>query len=147
MKCTSNTVIILFAMCALLIHANGKDEPPEDAKKSFLDGMARLNEEKSAFFNEQTLPGLKPIKDILITSNFERSFATRELEGVVRVRIRVSNDSGHVKIFWFSLRDGKWIIKRWAKEPWEKDKPPKVSITDKETEQFVEKVQACFSEK
>ena len=121
------------------------EEPPNSAKISFLKGVSQLKEQTGAIFNEQTLPALKPIKDILITSEFKRAYGTNELEGVVRVRIRVTKDSGHMKIFWFSLRDGKWIVTRWAMEPWERDRPPKVSITNEETKQFVEKVQSCFN--
>jgi len=124
--------------------ALGKDEPPDNAKKSFLNGLARLKERKNAIFNEETLPALKPIKDVQITSELKNADSTHPLEGVVRVRIRVTKDSGHVKVFWFSLQDQKWIVTRCAMEPWESDHPPRVRIERLETEQFVEQVQACF---
>jgi len=124
----------------------GKDGPLANAKKSFLNGLARLKERKNEIFNEETLPALKPIKDIQITSELKKADSTHPLEAVVRVRIRVSKDSGHVKVFWFSLHDMKWTVTRCAMEPWESDHPPKVQIERLETEQFVEQVQACFTQ-
>jgi len=136
---------ILFAISTLMTQAFGKDEPPDHAKKSFLNGLARLQEQKSAIFNEKTLPALKPIKDVLITSEFKNADSTHALEGVVRVRIRVTKDSGHVKLFWLSSKDGKWVVTRCAMEPWESEHPPSVRIEQIETEQFVEKVLSCFN--
>jgi len=145
MKLITTAFATLLLICALIIQASGKEEPPDNAKKSFLNGISQLKEQTDTIFNEKTLPALKPIKDVLITSEFKRAYGTNELEGVVRVRIRVTKDSGHMKIFWLSLRDEKWIVTRWAMEPWERDQPPKVSITNEETKIFVEKVQSCFN--
>jgi len=137
---------ILLSICTLMNQALGKDEPTDSAKKSFLIGLARLKERKIKIFNEETLPALKPIKDVQITSEFKKADSAHPLEVVVRVRIRVTKDSGHVKLFWFSRQDGKWIVTHCAMEPWESDHPAKVQIERLETEQFVEQVQASFNE-
>lgn len=135
---------ILLSLCTLMTQAIGQDEPQGDAKKSFLNGVARLKERQTAVFNEETLPALKPIKDVQITSEFLKVAATQPLKGVVRVRIRVTAESGHVKLFWFSLQEGKWIVTGCTSEPWSSKHPPKVSIGAGENEPFVGKVQACF---
>lgn len=140
------TFAIFLSICTLINQAFGKDELPDNPKKSFLNGLARLKERKNAIFNEETLPALKPIKDVQITSEFNQADSRHPLEGVVRVRIRVTKDSGHVKLFCLSLRDGTWIVTRCAMEPWESDHPAKVSIERIETEQFVERVEACFKQ-
>jgi hypothetical protein len=38
------TVAILLSICTLMNQALGKDEPPDNAKKSFLNSLARLKE-------------------------------------------------------------------------------------------------------
>ena len=145
MRLITTTVYTLLVIGALIIQSNGEVEPPGNGKISFLKGLVLLKERQSAIFNEETLPALKPIKDILIISDFEMSHITDDVEGVVRVRIRTDKDSGHVKLFRLSLKDGKWIITHWSMEPWVRDQPPKVSVTNEETKQFVEKVQSCFN--
>ena len=146
MKRFTITFVIVLSICTLLNQALAKDESPDKAKKSFLIGLARLKERKNKIFNEETLPALKPIKDVQITSEFKNADSAQPLEAVVRVRIRVTKDSGHVKLFWFSRQDGKWFVTHCAMEPWESDHPPKVSIERIETEQFVEQVEACFKQ-
>lgn len=137
---------IVCSVCTLMNQALGRDKLADNGKESFLNGLARLKERRKEIFNEETLPALKPIKDVQITSELKKAVLTNPLEGVVRVRIRVTKDSGHVKLFWFALQDRKWIITRCAMEPWESDHPPKVRIERLETQQFVEKVQACFND-
>ena len=145
MRLISTTVVALLVIGTLIIQSIGKEEPPKNDKISFLKGVSRLKEQTGAIFNEQTLTALKPIKDILITSEFERDYRN-ELQGVIRVRIRTTKDSGHVKLFWLSLRDKKWKVTRCAMEPWESKYPPSVRIEKIETEQFVEKVESCFNQ-
>ena len=145
MRHVSTFIVTAVFVCIMSIQAYGKDEPPADAKKSFLDGIVQLKKQASQIFNEESLPALKPIKDIVISSEFVRTEPKNELKGFIKVRIQTTKYSGHVKLFWLRLQDCKWIVTDCAMEPWEKDKPSKVQIYKRETEQFVEKVQSCFN--
>ena len=136
---------VLLALFTLTDHVCGAPLSSE-AKASFRRGVARLDEHKKEIFNADTLPALNPIRDVQITSNIKDGDATHPSIGYVCVRIRVSKDSGHLKEFWFSFKDGKWLLSRSSRSPWESSHPPKVSIEEPESETIPKKVAAYFDQ-
>ena len=119
--------------------ALGDSLSPED-KASFAAGVARLNKQKVEIFNQESLPALKPVRDVKITSDFRNS------KGYVSVRIRTTKDSGHLKDFWFTLTNGKWILTRSSMSPWTNTHPPKVAIEEDLSQGIQQKVKACFDQ-
>jgi len=78
---------ILLASVAIGGHSLG-EQLSSEAIAAFIRGVAKLNEHKKEIFNADTLPALKPILDVEITSNST---------GSVSVRIRTAFDTGQVK--------------------------------------------------
>jgi hypothetical protein len=73
-----------------------------DAIAAFIRGVAKLNVHKKEIFNADTLPALKPILDVQITSNATPGELKLSTTGWVNVRIRNAFDTGQVKYYWFS---------------------------------------------
>lgn len=134
---------ILLAFIALGECASSEPLSP-DAKAAFLRGVARLEKQKEEIFNTATMPALNPILDVQITSKIAPGDPKRASTGWVSVRTRSTKDSGHVKKFWFSLKDGKWVLTSSERSPWESGHPPMVSIGEDLSQPIQQKVKTCF---
>lgn len=134
---------ILLAFVAFGERASSEPLSP-DAKAAFLSGVARLEKQKKEIFNTDTMPALNPILDVQITYKVTPGDTKRASTGWVSVRTRTTKDSGHVKEFWFSFKDGKWVLSRSQRSPWNSGHPPKVSIGEDLSQPIQQKVKTCF---